>query len=75
MRLVHLAKEEEQLGPGVETDTHTVEDGGDVLTHVRPVGAGAVQRQLARMREHSVPGVGQHGQHVVRQLTAQQTDK
>src|SRR5207302_11112416 len=75
LRLVYLAEHEVQLRLGVETDAHAVEDRGDVLAHARRVRARAVERHLAWLREESVLRVGQHGQHLVGQLTAQQANE
>src|SRR5262249_42771640 len=65
----------EQFRPTVEPAPHTIEHGGNVFAHVRPVRTAAVKSNLARLGEQAMGAVGHDGHHLVRQLALEQFEQ
>ena len=73
--MVDAAQFEEQLGFGVEPHADAIHRGGDVLAHVRPVGAVAVEANFVWMREQPFVPVGDRSHDFVRDPALQQFDQ
>ena len=69
---VDVPQAEEQLGTVVEPAADTVEHGGRVLAHHRPVGTVASEGNLAGFREQAAVGIGDDAQDVIGQPPLEQ---